>query len=371
MPLLLCSPDPTSSVHNPLWVELRAQLEREQEETAKLRDQLTELLLASMEEKHKQLVLEERFETEKSDRANALSTIEKLQNELTMVRAKEATFISEIHQLSSKLQKYEELKSKLVQEREMLKLQLGMERDLLKPWMRDAEQANVLQVETNRSLEWMKSQWEISLQEIECRKKIQEEMYSELNSMTGCACGGIQLRSRYSAMDLALSRAEEWNEKLKHILRPVVLSTSDMEELLIELQQQYTHQLSIFRKELQEMNAEKSRCDELITDLQLQLQQQNNSIDERDRKRKAWMHAVDGSLSLLAQDQHIQECLRRPLVMKALQFWVGGSQAHTMKTSENEMNSIQADKGTRERYLTNSQNHFDTSQHTCHLSLAH
>ena len=227
----LCSTDPTT-VHNPLLVELRTQLDREQEETAKLRDQLTELLLASVDEKHKQLVLVERYETEKSDRANLQSQITELQNELTMVRAKETTFTTEINQLSSKLQKHQELKSKLEQEREVLRLQLGMERDLLKPWMRDAEQANVLQEETSRSLEWMKNQWEISLQEIEYRKKMQEEMRIELTSVAGCACGGIQLRSRYSAMDLALNRAEEWNAELKHILQPVVLSTSDMEELM-------------------------------------------------------------------------------------------------------------------------------------------
>ena len=108
------------------------------------------------------------------------------------------------------------------------------------------------------------------------------------------------------------------------------------------------------------MYAEKSRYDESITDLQLQLQQQCNAMDERDRKRKAWMHAVDTSLSLLAQDQRIQGCLRRPLVMKALQFWVGGSQTHTMKTSENEMNLIQADEGARERCQSGSHNPFDT-----------
>ena len=366
---LLTSISPTTSsevVHNPL----AAHLERAQEETANLRDQLTEILLASVEEKHKQSVLEERYEVEKIERAALQSKTEELHNALAFARTQEATLTSEINQLNSKLQKHEELKLEWGNERELIKLQLDMERDLLKPWMRDAENAR-------------------TLQEIEDGKKIQEEMRIELNSVAGCACGGIQLRSRYSAMDLALNRAEEWNAELKYILQTattqqantplppsshqtdsdnpknnsnihtvVILSTPDMEDLLTELQQQCTDQLSVFRKELQEMHSDKSRYDESITDLQLKLQQQCNAIDERDRKRKAWVHAVDTSLSLLAQDQRIQEALRRPLVMKALQFWVGGQQVRPMQTSENDeklMKLIQADEGVHGRGHTTSQ----------------
>ena len=379
LPLLATTTNPSSStgtseVHNPLVTELRTQLEREQEESAKLRDQLTEILLASVQEKHKQIVLEERYEAGKIERTNLQSNIDELQNELANARTQEASLTSEINQLTSKLQKHEELQKAWGHEREMIKLQLDMERELLKPWMRDAEKANMLQEETKRSLEWMKSQWDISLQEIEYGKKIQEEMRNELTSVAGCACGGVQLRSRYSAMDQALNRADEWNAELKHILetateqaimnhppqstnhqtkssspsndnRTVVLSTPDMEELFAELQQQCTHQLSVFRKELQEIYLDKSRYDESITDLQLKLQQQCNANDESDRKRKAWMHAVDTSLSLLVQDQRIQEALHRPLVMKALQFWVGGQPERSMQTSEDEMHRIQEDEG--------------------------